>query len=240
MGKKIGNKKAETKKKEFFLPNFDEYGENEFYESLNLLDNEKSKEKFIKSIERIIRTSLEYSAYIRYLKTTVLLTQCSVLNALPEEVSKSLNIEMHHCPLTLYDLVDIILTKHLKLGTNYTRVSIANDVMISHYQNQIGLVPMTKTMHQLIHSGVQVVNKDDIFGDYHAFAEQYSTFLEDEHRSKIERVDSLSRSEIQNTRSRYLQVDPELYLEIDHSDFTTVLLPERTNDGDVEDGAKTE
>ena len=205
-----------------FTPIFSLYGTEGFYETLKLADNEKQKEKFIKSVERIIRTSQEYSQYIRYLKTTAMLTQCSVLNKLPEEVSKALTIEMHHCPLTLYDLVDIILTRQLSIGGDFTRISIANDVMVAHYMNQVGLVPMTKTMHQMIHENVNVVNHRDIFGNFDAFAETYSVFLTEEHQNKIARVKRTPDEVIMNTRRKYMEVNPELYTAIDHTNFTQI------------------
>ena len=218
-----------------FAPSFSLYGNDSFYESLNLLDNEKQKEKFIKTVERIIRTSSEYSQYIRYLKTTAMLTQCSVLNKLPEEVTKALTIEMHHCPLTLYDLVDIILTRQLKIGEDFTRISIANDVMVAHYMNQVGIVPMTKTMHHMIHENVNLVNKNDIFGNYEAFAETYSTFLTEEHHNKINRVLRTPDEVIMNTRKKYMEVNPDLYIPIDHSNFTQIGLidPEAVEDEEL-------
>ena len=57
--------KAKQKEKRF-KPLFNLYRSKSFYNDLELLTNEKNKEKFIKSIERIIRTSIEYRNYIGY------------------------------------------------------------------------------------------------------------------------------------------------------------------------------
>lgn len=210
--------------KDQFLPDFEFYGTEFFYTDLKLLDNDKSKEKFIKTIERIIRTSIEYRGYIKYLKTEALLTQCVVMNKLPAEVAAGLSLEMHHCPLTLYDLVDIILTKYLLLEKPFTRISIANEVMDAHYMNQIGIVPMTITMHQMIHNGCNLVNKNDVFGNYKAFADNYSIYLSEEHRNKIEKIESMSDTYIAASRKSYLEINPTLYIERDDSDDDKVLL----------------
>ena len=234
--KKLLKETKAKEPKEPFIPDFNAYGTEFFYEGLKLLDNEKNKEKFIKSIERIIRTSLEYRGYIKYLKTEALLTHCVVMNKLPDEVASSLSIEMHHCPLTLYDLVDIVLQRYLLLEKPFTRISIANEVMDAHYMNQIGIVPMTVTLHQMIHNNCNLVNKNDIFGNYKAFAENYELYLTEDHRSKIEKVETLSDTFIASTRKNYLEVNPELYIERDDSDDDKVLLidPELTSEFEEE------
>jgi hypothetical protein len=83
------------------------YGTSNFYFSLNLEDDEKQKTKFIKDIERIVRSSLEYRNYIKFLKTEALINYCSVLNKLPDDIVNSISIEMHHYPFTLYDIASI-------------------------------------------------------------------------------------------------------------------------------------
>lgn len=220
------NGKDKESKKEIFIPDFLAYGSEFFYTDLKLMDNEKAKEKFIKTIERHIRTSLEYKSYIKYLKTEALLTQCVVMNMLPEEVAARLSVEMHHCPLTLYDLVDIVLMKYLLLEKPFTRISIANEVMDAHFMNQIGLVPMTVTMHQMIHKGNHLVNKKDLFGDYKKFASHYETFLTDDHRGKIEKVEKLADEFISNVRAMTLSLDKTLFIEQDDSDDDEVTVPE--------------
>ena len=130
---------------------------------------------------------------------------------------------------------DIILTKHLKLNLPFTRLSIANEVMNVHYMNQVGIVPLTETMHQIIHNGISLVNKKDIFGNYEEFAEQFDVFLSEEHRNKIEKINKLPDALIFNTRNSILEVNPALYLEYDDSADDVVYLKEpEAKDSDEE------
>jgi hypothetical protein len=217
--------KAKQKEKQF-KPLFNLYRSKSFYNDLELLTNEKNKEKFIKSIERIIRTSIEYRNYIGYLRNEVNLTYCTLFDRIPEEVASALKIEMHHMPFTLYDLVDIILTKYLTLDRPFTRFSISNEVMDLHFSNKVGLVPLTVTAHQMMHAGKYFIKKSDVFGKYDLFIEDNKAYLTDEHLEKITRLKNTSDITIENAKKNLTAINPELYEEYDAADYDQVLLPE--------------
>lgn len=204
-------------------PDFINYATKYFYEDLDF-ENEKFKVKFIKDIERIIRTSLEYRNYIKFLKTDAELTMCTVMNRLPEDLMGRITLEMHHCPLTLFDLVDTVLNKYVVTNTTFTRISIANEVMDLHYAGWIGLVPLTKTMHQLVHSGTKVVHPADVFGDYSKFINVYSPFMEEDTLEKVKDFDKLDRSIVDRNIRDSLEVNPTLFIPLDHRDYATVPL----------------
>jgi hypothetical protein len=217
--------KAKEKEKRF-KPLFNLYRSKSFYNDLELLTNEKNKEKFIKSIERIIRTSIEYRNYIGYLRNEVNLAYCTLFDRIPEEVAAALKIEMHHMPFTLYDLVDVVLTKYLTLDRPFTRFSIANEVMDLHFSNKVGLVPLTVTAHQMMHAGKYFIKKSDVFGKYDLFIQENKAYLTDEHLEKITRLTNTSDITIENARKNLTAINPDLYVEYDESDFDQVLLPE--------------
>ena len=50
----MAKKDNPAKDKVFFDPIFSEYQKDTFYDTLNLLENEKQKEKFIKTVEKIV------------------------------------------------------------------------------------------------------------------------------------------------------------------------------------------
>lgn len=204
---------------------FENYHTLSFYEELNLLENDKNKEKFIKIIEKYIRTSMEYRNYIKYLRTEANLNYCDLYDRLPEDVVKSLSIEMHHFPFTLYDLVEVVLQKYLKSNEVFTRLTIANEVMDLHYSNKVGLVPLTVTAHQLMHTTGYFVHKDDVFGNFKAFYDQYIDFMEPDHLGKITRLLTTSRDTINKSKKQFLEVRKEIFTEIDHNDFPMVNLP---------------
>jgi hypothetical protein len=84
-----------------------------FYESFYFQDyyDDSLIKKFIKSTERMIRMSLEYSQYISMIKTNY--TMMGFDNVLSHIDSSDAEIEFHHYPFSLYDIVDIVMSYHL-------------------------------------------------------------------------------------------------------------------------------
>lgn len=79
--------------------------------------NDRSRSKFIKSCERLIRSSLEYRDYIQYLKENVGMDACAFFSNVNKDNNKRVRIEVHHAPLTLYDICDVVLRKYEALGS---------------------------------------------------------------------------------------------------------------------------
>ena len=133
------------------------------------LDYSKDKDKFIKTVEHIIRSSLEYRDFINYLKTAMGMNFCTFFNKVSKEMypgGNKIGIDIHHEPFTLYDIVAIILTNR-QLESNKERIDlldIAEEVMSVHYEGIVGLVPLSNTVHELVHSGkifipLQIIDK---------------------------------------------------------------------------------
>jgi hypothetical protein len=84
---------------------------------------------------------------------------------------------MHHYPFTLYDIVTLVVQKFLKDKKLISSFVIAKEVMKLHFTNKVGLVPLSKTVHELVHSGEIFINYNQVFGDFSSFAEEYSEFM---------------------------------------------------------------
>lgn len=211
----------DVKEKPQYAPNhWTRYGTPSFYALLNLENSEKAKMGFIRSIESIIRTSFEYSSYIKYLKTEAHLTTCSILKNIPPEMLKELTLEMHHFPFTLYDITETVLNRYLYNEDDFSRLSIANEVMDLHYMNMIGLVPLSLTTHQLAHSNSIIIDFDHIFGDYQKFVDNYKLFISDEaiNRFAVYRSKSKDKNLIDETNRYTLAINPKILLVGDSTD----------------------
>lgn len=157
------------------------------------LNSIKDKDKFIKRIERIIRSSMEYRDYINYLKEYVNMAQCAFFNNVENGQGNRVRIEIHHEPLTLYDIVKVVVNKYIQEAIPLNDLYIADEVMNIHYSNQVGLIPLSKSVHQIIH------NSDDIiiplhmvYGDYRHFLEEYNDYL------SIDETDTLILDKIES------------------------------------------
>lgn len=122
------------------------------------LDYPRDKDKFIKTVERIVRSSLEYKELINYLKTAIGMNFCSFFHKVSKEMypgGNKIDIEIHHEPFTLYDIVAIILTNRMLTGKKerIDLLDISEEVMSIHYEGIVGLIPLSNTVHELVHSG---------------------------------------------------------------------------------------
>lgn len=153
-----------------------------------IIETSKQRDKFIKRVERICRSSMEYKDYIQFLKDNVGLDSCLFFMYVSNEKGngKRVRVEMHHEPLTLYDYVSIVLAKYEKEGLPYNDLLIADEVMKAHAENAVGIIPLSTTCHQVIHSGRLFVPLNFVYGNYKQFLEDYDQYVDDSIYDKID------------------------------------------------------
>ena len=145
----IGNIKSVQEGEDFGIKSSESPWAVSYY--FNDIYDEKAMKKFITSVEKLIRTSREYKAYIELLRTNVYaLNHDSIMNNI---TTADVDLEFHHTPLTLYDIVETVILHHVANDEKFTSFSIAKEVMGLHFKHYIGICPMTKTTHELAHSG---------------------------------------------------------------------------------------
>jgi len=160
-----------------------------FYE----FEDEKKLKRYIKSIESLVRSSIEYKGYIKYLKEEQDLTSCKFLSNVDCKDMKGVSIEFHHYPFNLYEITDTILKKQTDFYAHSTNTfELANEVMRIHYENMIGLVPLTKTVHELAHNGEVFINLNLVYGNVKKFIEDYNEYISQELFDALDVLNNLS------------------------------------------------
>ena len=149
--------------------------------TINPDEDEKYEVSFNKYIEKLIRTSAEYKRYIGILKNDFDLTSCKVLDKVDIKDVKKVGFEFHHYPATLYDIVYAVRETFREDPEKstlapYKSFEIANYVMKLHYEGKVGLVPLTKTAHELAHNGHIFIplSKNYVFGNYKEMIEEHN------------------------------------------------------------------
>lgn len=171
-------KKSNIRVSKFSKPNEMEY--------TVTINTDKELSKFIKRIENQIRSSLEYKDLISYVKEHMDMKKCAFYNNVESAQGSRVRIEIHHEPFTLYDIVKIVYNKHVKEGFPLNDLSIASEVMELHYTNKVGLVPLSKSLHQIIHfSNDFFIPLNLTSGEFKDFINEYEDYL-DEYWDKIE------------------------------------------------------
>jgi len=167
------------------------------YTKLRTFEKDIDYIKYIKGLERKIRSALEYRDYIQYLKETQDLTNCSFYHNLDKEVVPHFPIEQHHSPLTLFDITCIITNQYFATHGYYNSLAICNAVLKQHYAGNVGLIPLSITIHKLAHTGDIFIPVNTVFGDWYDFVEEYKEWFTDDQLKSLEFKKTLT-SDIMN------------------------------------------
>ena len=198
-------------------------GQIETYSNYIDLENAKSKEKFIKGTERIIRSSDEYKSYIKFLKEYVDMTKCAFFNGVTIVDKKKIHIEIHHAPLTLFEITMIVVDKWLAEGIPINDLLIADEVMRIHYNNKVGLIPLSKTVHQLVQSEAGItIPLYMIYGSYVDFLKEYQDYIMDDRI--FEKLQYAIQQTKNLTHNSFDMLNPEfIYIETDGVEYAKTI-----------------
>lgn len=180
MAEKIKRKRRTTK---IDMP------ENEYTYTVPLKTS-KERDRCIKRIEKIVRSSQEYRDYIQYLKNYVDMNACAFFSNVSNNgaENKKIKIEIHHEPFTLRDYTEVVLDKFIMEGLPINEMLIADEVMYIHYQNMVGLIPLSRTIHDMVHKTNKVkIPLYMVYGKYDEFLSEYSKYINDDIKEKLER-----------------------------------------------------
>lgn len=173
--------------------------------------SDKDRVKTVKTIERMVRSSLEYKDYIKYLKTYINMTHDSFLRKVEQTQYSKISIEIHHAPLTLYDITMIVLLKHEDEYGEIDLLHIAEEVMKLHYQCRVGLIPLAKTIHDLVHDGKVFIPVQMVRGNWIEFFREYEKYFPEDMKDKLKKIVKFSKEtqdlSLLSTRYTYIDVD---------------------------------
>lgn len=176
-----------------------------------VLNTEKEKLKFIKTVESMARSSREYKDYVTYLKKYLDMTCCSFFEGVTSKNARGVKIEIHHEPYTLWDLVKIVMDKWTDLGKPLNHLLIAEEVMKLHYRGLVGLIPLSLTVHQLVHDGKIFIPLQAVFGDVQKFMKEYDSHIDEDYlstlKAKLDQSKKIQDNSILDTSFMYIEVD---------------------------------
>ena len=181
-------------------------------EDYDLFDD-KEREKYISDLERHVRSSYEYRNMVQYLREYMNMNSCAFIPNVTNEVNREIKIELHHSPFTLRDICVTILNKRMKNNEMLTIESVAYEVMFVHYSLMVGLIPLSETVHQLVHSQYIFIPTDKVYGYYKNFVKTYNDYIDPE---LLDKLDELERLTIVGTyNDSYKEVLEKKYITID-------------------------
>lgn len=180
----------------------------------SLLQNKKTlKElevynKFIKSTERLVRTSKEYRKYKDYLINDIGLNYCQVFPNINLETSPNVTLEMHHGPiLTLFDCCAIMADHMIYNEEDLTSIILYDKVLEEHRLNNIQVVMLCDLAHKLVHANQVYLNPKQGWGNIDNFLKKYKDGITDKREIIINRNIEIASKYHSNDRDDILKVD---------------------------------
>lgn len=188
-----------------------------------MLSSDKDKKQFIFHCEKLIRGSIEYRDYVKYLKENIDMTQCSFFSNLDTTKMKKIRLELHHALFSLFDITCIVVNKHLSEGKDLDYFDVAEEVMKIHYQGRVALVPLSVTVHKLVHEGKIFIPVQSVYGKYLDFIDEYYDYM-GEYIEMIKENIKISK-EIQDQGYQDLTIlnKKYIYLEVDGMTFPNLI-----------------
>lgn len=194
---------------------FENPGEFEYQEAC---ETDTEKNNIVKAVEAEVRASLEYSDYIAYLRANVGMDACAFFNNVSKTNNKKVRIEVHHAPLTLYDITKLVLDRAIRTGEEINTLLLAEEVTRIHYMNQVGLIPLSKTLHEVVHKSDKLtIPLYMVFGDFRTFLEMYQEELDMKENAGIRRKieQAIERTKELNSNSFDVLKEKFTYINVD-------------------------
>ena len=194
---------------------------------------EKSFKKYMSDLERSVRNSFEYRELIAYLKNTEGMDVCSVLDNVTSRDNTKVKIEIHHSPLTLFDICFAVFRKRQQKKESTNLEAVAQEVMYLHYIGWVGLIPLSSVVHDLVHSQYYFIPTDKVRGNYKAFVDNYYNYIDPDTLDSLDAAEEATKE--YNNKQMELFNNHKIYLNIDGSyalprkDEMTALLKNRVN-----------
>lgn len=153
------------------------FKDREYFEEIETYKN------YVKKCEKAVRTSQDYSNFIKYIKEILGINFCQVSSQI---VSGDATIEMHHGPIfTLFDYCSIILNDYLQKGKKISTFRIANTVIQEHYDMRVQVVMLAVTNHEAVTNRDIFLNIRQGIGNVNEFIEKYANAFDDEQKYKV-------------------------------------------------------
>lgn len=193
----------------------EEVPEEEYREGLG---TENEKVDLIKRMEKIVRASGEYRDYTFFLRKNMDMNSCAFFHNISKETGSKVRVEIHHAPLTLFDLGYIILERAIAEGDEIDDLLLAEELAEAHYNNLVGLIPLSKTLHELVHpkeGEPLVIPLYMVYGNYIGFLKKYRKYWENNEVIKgkldrfMEQTKEIKESDFDMLKERftYIKVD---------------------------------
>jgi hypothetical protein len=101
----------------------------------------------------------------------------------------------------------------MKCNEILTIEAVAYEVMFVHYSLMVGLIPLSETVHELVHTQYLFIPTDKVYGYYRAFVQSYYNYIDPELLDKLDELERLTKEGTYN--DIYKQILEKQYIIVD-------------------------
>ena len=159
------------------------------------LNDDKEFNKYILAIKSAVRKSFEYRRYINFIRDKYGMNKDAYIDGVSNSEGFDIRIEIHHYPFSLDDIANIVYKKRCYYNENVSIWMVAKEIMSLHYKNMVGLVPLSKTVHELVHAHRIFIPINIILGRYELFVNYYRPFITPEQMDVLERIEDYTQKQ---------------------------------------------
>ena len=163
-------------------------------------NDSKSFDHYISDLERIVRNSFEYRHFISFLRNIQGMNECAVLENVTNKAESKVRIEIHHSPFTLYDISVIVFRKRSALNESLNINAVAEEVLFLHYICWVGLIPLSATVHDMVHNAYMFIPTNKVRGNYRPFIESYYNYINPDLLDAIDAAEQATKDELDKKR----------------------------------------
>lgn len=164
-----------------------------YHDDMEIFDDPKELHKFVVRTKFLIRHSNEYEDLMKFLKYYKGMNCCGVHNNIKS--SDGFQLHIHHTPLTIEDIIYIVVNKRIKRNESLKQCEIAKEIMELHYLGLVGLYPLCETCHEYAHGDTNdlFIPLDSIYGNPVKFFEIYDEYISDAMKDKFANILELNK-----------------------------------------------
>jgi hypothetical protein len=160
------------------------------------------KRAIVESSEKHVRTSTEYRQWIATLHQDIGLNRCAVLGNISS--NDAVSIEMHHFPLSLFDLCWGVAGRQKNDAGRFSSATIADEVLGLHFTFNVGVVPLCTTIHQLHHSDKLPLSLQMTWGNWQSTYQALAPYVPRSVHTKIDHAGRLTSQQVAEIAVRAL------------------------------------
>ena len=175
--------------------------------------DEKDFKKYIADVKKTVRNSLEYRQLIQYLRNYMGMNEDSFFENVNNAENTKIKIEIHHTPYSLEDIALTVFNKRVFYGEDLDVEEVAKEVMYIHYFLMVGLIPLSTTVHELVHNNFIFIPTNKVIGNYKEFQESYGHWIPEEVKEKVKAREDQTLTYNEEIDKALLQ-QKQLYIEV--------------------------